>query len=146
MADRETCIKAFLQVLKGVDGAIATRDYRVRQQLTADEYPVNLLEDDGNEDITNKTGDWSNVTITISIIGYVHKNDDTSTHVNNLDTLTKKTLGIDWLNTSGIMRTAGICGFRIRELVERSNSGIAPYGFYEREFDITYESRIQLGL
>ena len=146
MADRETCVNAVFQVINTIASVKTTREFKTRQQASAGQFPIVLIEDDGKEEITNKTGDWSNVMFTLSIIGYVNKNKDTSIHVNNLDLLIKKALGVDWLDTSGLMRTAGICGFRIRPLVERSNSGIAPYGFYEREIDITYESRMQLGL
>ena len=147
MADRESCIVALNQVLDGIEGIKeVSREFKAITQVKANKFPTVIIEDDGKEEIFNKTGDFSDIRFTISIIGYVNKGKDTGTHVNALDKLVKKTLGVDFLSSTGIMMTAGISMFRVRELVDRSSSAIAPYGFFEREIDLTYESRLSLGL
>jgi len=148
VADRESCMSALYQVLTNVEGIKkVTREFVQITQVGAPNFPCVIIEDDGKEEIFYKTGDFADITFTVSIIGYINSSKgQTSQNINALDKLVKKTLGTDFLDSSGIMRSAGLAGFRIRELVERSGSEIAPYGFFEREIELTYESRLQDGL
>ena len=147
MADREKSIAALVTVLQAVDTVKAvTREFKTIKEIAATAFPTIIIEDDGREEIEYKTGDFADIKFTISIIGYVSKAKNTTTAVNELDVETKKALGVDFLSSTGVMRSAGVSGFRILPLVERSGSEIAPYGFFEREIELTYESQLSLGL
>jgi hypothetical protein len=148
VANRETSLSALVSVLEGVEALKAvSREFRDIRQVASTQFPMVIIEDDGKEEIINKSGDYSDIVFTISIIGYINnKKGHTSQKLNELDVLVKKTLGVDFLDSSGVMRSAGLEGFRIKELVERSGSEIAPYGWFEREIELRYESRLSLGL
>lgn len=123
-----------------------TREFKTIKEISTPMFPTIIIEDDGAEEIDWKSGDFADVMFTVSIIGYVNKAKDVSQALNELDVLLKKALGTDFLSSTGVMRSAGISGFRVMPLVERSGSETTPYGFFEREIQLTYESRLSLGL
>ncbi len=147
MADRESSLVALGEVLINTEGIkLVTRQFKNIDDLSTENIPAIIIEDDGEETITEKSGDFADITFIVSLIGYINTKVDPSTALNELDQLTKTALGQDFLNSSGLMRTAGLSGFRILPLVERSGTEIAPYGFFEREVEITYEGRLSTGL
>lgn len=147
MPDRESCIVALANVLEETEGINAVlRQFIHINEVANNQFPAIIIEDDGKEEIENKSGDFSDVAFTISIIGYVHKTKDLSTALNELDKLTKEALGLDFLDSTGFMRSAGLAGFRILPLVERSGTESAPLAFFEREVELTYEGRLSTGL
>ena len=147
MADRESSIVALANVLEETDFInFVSREFITIDEVSTKQFPAILIEDDGKEEIENKSGGFADVAFTISIIGYINKTKDPSTALNELDKLTKKALGLDFLDSTGFMRTAGLSGFRILPLVERSGTDIAPLGFFEREIELTYEGQLKEGL
>jgi hypothetical protein len=138
---------ALAQVLINTEGIrLVTRQFKSILELSTENLPAIIIEDDGEETITEKSGDFANIAFIVSIIGYVRTTNDLSTALNELDQLTKTALGQDFLNSSGIMRTAGLSGFRILPLAERSGTESKPNAFFEREVEITYEGRLSTGL
>ena len=122
------------------------RVFKNIDDMATNQLPAIIIEDDGEETFEEKSGDYVDVAFVISVIGYIHSTKNPSTVLNELDQLTKTALGQDFLDSSGFMRTAGLSGFRILPLVERSGTDIAPYGFFEREVELTYEGRLSTGL
>ena len=147
MADRESCVAALKNVLNETEGIkFVTREFKGIDELAVTQFPAIIIEDDGEEDITYKTGDFADISFGVSIIGYIRSMEDPSTKLNELDKLTKKALGVDFLDSSGFMMTAGLSGFSILPLVERIGSAIAPLALFERTVQLTYESRLSEGL
>lgn len=147
MADRESSIVALANVLKETEGINSiTREFKTFQEISNKSFPAIIIEDDGREEIEDKSGGFADVEFVISIIGYVNQTKNTSTALNELDKTVKKALGLDFLDPTGFMRTAGLSGFRIMPLVERSGTDIAPFGFFEREILLTYEGQLKEGL
>ncbi len=147
MADRESSLVALGQVLINTEGIkLVTRQFKNIDDLSTENIPAIIIEDYGEETITEKSGDFADVAFIVSLIGYINTKVDPSTALNELDQLTKKALGQDFLNSSGLMRTAGLSGFKILPLVERSGTESAPDAFFEREIEITYEGRLSTGL
>ena len=147
MADRESCIVALANVLEETEGInFVTREFVTIDEVSVKQFPAIIIEDDGAEAIDDKSNGFANVAFIVSIIGYIHKTKDPSTALNELDKLTKKALGVDFLDSTGFMRTAGMSGFRILPLVERSGTDIAPLGFFERPIELTYEGQLSEGL
>lgn len=146
MASRESCLVALKQVLDVVEGIkLVSREFTGIDEVAQGQFPCILINDDGKEALNYKSGDFADIEFTVSIIGYVNFI-QTSTALNELDVLTKEALGSDFLDSSGIMRTAGVAGFRIDPLTERSGFEFSPLGWFEREITLMYEGRLSTGL
>lgn len=147
MADRESSIVALTNVLEETEGInFVTREFKTIDEISVKQFPAIIIEDDGAETIEDKSGGFADVAFIVSVIGYIHKTKNPSTALNELDRLTKKALGLDFLDSAGFMRSAGMSGFRILPLIERSGTDIAPLGFFERHIELTYEGQLKEGL
>ena len=63
MADRESCVAALKNVLNETEGIkFVTREFKGIDELAVTQFPAILIEDDGEEEIEYKTGDWANIT------------------------------------------------------------------------------------
>lgn len=147
MADREQSIVSIVNVLKAVPTIkLVTRQFQHFSKLGKSQFPCVIVEDDGNEEIEYKSGGYANITFSINLIGYVSDPKTLSTSLNQLDVLVKKTLGADFLNSTGVMRSAGLIGFTVKPLVERSGTESNPYGHFIREIELEYEGQLSEGL
>ena len=94
MADRESSIVALAQVLIETDGIkLVTRQFKNIDDLSTKNLPAIIIEDDGEETITEKTGGFADVAFIVSLIGYINTKVDPSTALNKHDQLTKTALG-----------------------------------------------------
>ena len=146
MADRETSSQALMTVLQAVDTIkFVTREDIELDDVAESQFPCIIIRDDGDEEIFYKTGGFADVEFKLKIIGWVN-NPVTTTLVNELDKNTKKALGTDFLDSTGIMQTAGLHGFTIDPLIDREARSSVPVGGFVREVTLRYESSLTEGL
>lgn len=145
MADRETSTQALVTVLETVDTVkLIERDIEL-EDIAEGQCPCIIIRDDGDEEIFYKTSGFADVVFTVKLIGWVNKT-ETTTPVNVLDKDTKAALGADFMDSTGIMRTAGLYGFTIGPLIERLGGESVPVGGFVREVTLRYESSLTEGL
>ena len=146
VANRESCIEAVEKVLQFVeDIAFVSREFIDIEDISTAQFPCVLIEDTGVETIDYKTGDWADVEFSLTIAGYVN-NISSSKPINDFDVKVKTALGLDFLSSTGIMKTANIVGFSIEPLTEKSGIDEYPRGGFVRSISIMYEGRLSTGL
>jgi len=138
---RETILIELLNLLKGIPSVkFVTREFKPIDDISAVQFPTIIIEDDGAEEIFNKTGMVADISFEVNIIGYVNQEGGVSTAINNLDTELKKKIA------ENLTLNGKVAIIRILPYTDRSGSKFAPYGYFERPLRITYEGTLAGGL
>lgn len=145
---REAALVAIEKLLKGIninDGFEVNvkkvdRQFQDIDQLSNADFPALIIEDDGEETITRKTGGFADVTFTCHIYGYVKDNLALSTAMNKLDVSLKKAIGLDTTLGNTVVYV------EVMPYIERSGTEHAPHGYFIRPLEITYEGQTAQGL
>lgn len=116
------------------------RQFKEIDDIANTSFPCLIIEDDGEETITRKTGGFADVTYTVHIFGYVKDANNLSTAMNNLDTSLKKAIGSDVTLGNTVVYV------EVMPYVERSGTEHHPHGFFVRPLEITYEGQTSEGL
>jgi len=141
VADRESALVALSTLLGAIPivGGVS-RQFEAVDEIPATALPYIIIEDDGAETITMKTGDFADVEIDVSVIGYVQSALSLSTSLNELDVAIKTAVAGD-RTLGGIVQHVSI-----EPTQERSGTQFKPYGWFIRPLKIMYEGRYSLGL
>lgn len=123
-----------------VDIKSVSRQFRNIDDVAATEIPMVIIEDDGEEIINWNTGGFADVSFEVNLVGYVVSNDELSTKLNNLDRQVLKAIGSD-LTLGGVVSDITPLPY-----TERSGTQFAPYAFFVRPVQITYEGQLSEGL
>jgi hypothetical protein len=151
VADREQSINALITVLNQIDSVKGIgRQFLTFEEVADTLYPYLVVEEDetGEDSIEETTSGFANVTFTVNIIGYVNSSKDLATKINALDKLIKKTLGSDFTASpvsGSIMRNAGLIGFTIQPLREKTGTEHNPYGSFVRPVQLEYQGILSEG-
>lgn len=140
-----TALKTQLQNITEDNGYPVTvkavrREYLDMKDIPATQIPLLVIEDDGEEEILYKTGDFADVLFQVNIRGYVNSIDGLSTPLNVLDVAAKKAIGQD-LTLGGNAFSVTILPY-----TDRSGNETTPFAFFVRPIRITYEGRITQGM
>lgn len=149
MPNKEECIAALKLVLEQIPNQAGkvTRQFKTIKEIPAPKFPYVIVEDDGDEIITPKSGGFANVSVDVNIWGYVRASKDLSSKINEFDRLIKETVWKDFINkVSGVTVKAGITLIEILPIVQRSGTEMNPFGFFERPYRIHYEALYINGL
>ena len=134
MSTREQCISALETLILASPGVKSIfRQFTPIDELASTNLPCVILEDDGQETITHKTGGLVNVAFDISVIGYVESQTALSTAINTLDVAVKKAIAND-ITLGGVAIAAVPQPYNVR-----SGTANAPYGWFDRPIRVTYE-------
>ncbi len=147
--DREQCVASLVTVLQGVETIKkVSRQFKTFDEISDKEFPHVVVEEDesGENEIDYSSSGFGNITFTVNIIGYVNTSKNLATAINDLDKLVKKTLGTDFMDATGVMQTAGLVGFTIRELSEKSGTEANPFGSFVRPIELEYQGQVSEGL
>lgn len=138
---REQILNRIETLLKTIPSVkLVTREFVPIDDIASTQFPALIIEDDGAEKFFHKTGGVADVTFDISIIGYVNQLKGVSTTLNILDVELKKAIASN-LRLDGLVSTVRIMPYKTR-----SGSKFAPYGFFDRPLQITYEGTLVGGL
>lgn len=149
MADRESAINAVIDVLHNAEKVKEiSRQFKSFEEISDALFPYLIVEEDeaGEDNIEYKSGGFANIKFVLNIIGYVNSSVDLAAEINKLDKEVKKVLGTDFLNNSGIMRSAGLIGFTIQPLRQKTGTEFNPYGSFVRPILLEYEGLTSTGL
>ena len=155
VADRETSIQSLITVLQAVPELKSVgRQFKTFEEIGNTNFPAIIVEEDdsGEESIDYTSGGFGNVIFTVNIIGYVRASKNLATAINKLDVFIKKTLGTDFIITpthtaeDSVMRSAGLEGFTIETLKEKSGTEFNPFGRFVRPIKLEYQGLVSEGL
>lgn len=117
-----------------------SRQFEDIDSIANTSFPCLIIEDDGEEEITRKTGGFADVTFTVHIFGLVKEANNLSTAMNSLDVSLKKAIGSD------ITLGNTVVYVEVMPYIERSGTEHRPHGYFVRPLEITYEGQTGDGL
>ena len=150
-SDKETCVASLVTVLQAVQGINKVgRQFKTFDEISEADFPyVAVEEDEGGEiSLDYTSGGFVNVTFNVNVIGYVNASKNLATELNNLDKLVNGSLGADFIATprsNSIMRAAGLIGFRIEPLIEKTGTEYNPYASFVRPIQLEFQGLVSEG-
>ena len=151
MADKEQSIQALMTLLEKVpEIKKVSRQFKSFSEIPKTQFPYIVLEEDiqGEISVEYTSGGFVNVTFIVNVIGYESSSKDLATKINNLDKLVTGTLGTDFTSSdpdNSIMRTAGLNGFTIDPLSEKTGGELNPYGSFTRPIRLEFQGQVSEG-